>query len=257
MSKAPAIVRRIGTQLRLGPDGRVQGWIDPRPDLVGIDGALHFGALGCLADVVTGFACNQAVPDGQWVMTGDLSLMMTAPVVRGPARIEATVVRATASTVIADMEVVDEDLGRVVGGGSAGCRVRSAAAVGTGSTPIDVVVDHGLETDGVGLAEHLRLRREPGCVELDIRPDLTNPWDVLHGGVTFIAAVEAAWHAHDGAGRVGSVQVRYLSPATVGPIRFAESTVVASDPSLVRIVATDAGDGDRLVAHVDVVVFDR
>ncbi|MDG2028789.1 MAG: hypothetical protein P8J50_16930 [Acidimicrobiales bacterium] len=252
MSNAPGIVRHIGTRILLRDDGSVAGWIDTRDDLCDESGALQISALGCLADVIGGFACNRATPDEKWVMTGDLSLTLPVALVAGPARIEASVDSVGSSSVVAGVTVIDESVDRIVGSGSVSCRIRTAPESRPDLTPVGVVVDHAVAVETSSLAEHLRLREHENGVALDLRDELTNPWGILHGGVTIMGAVEAASRAHGGPGRPASILIRYLSPGRGGPIVFSVSTMVPGDLALVRVDVVDAGDADRLVAQVDV-----
>lgn len=257
MSNAPGIVRHIGTRILLRDDGSVAGWIDARDDLCDESGELQIGALGCLTDVIGGFACNRATPDDKWVMTNDLSVSLPVAVLDGPARIEASVDSVGSTSVVASVIVVDESTDRAVGRGSLSCRVRTAPEVRPDATPVGVVIDHAMLVETSSVSEHLRLHERDGALTLDLRDDLTNPFGILHGGVTIMGAVEAAARAHGRPGRPASVLIRYLSPGSAGPISFRSASTIEGLPSLARVEVVDAGDGDRLVAQVDVMIVDR
>ena len=68
--------------------------MDNRPDLVNVRGALQGGLVATLIDIAAGILAGRQVGSDQDVTTADLNIHYLAPVVEGPARAEATIVRA-------------------------------------------------------------------------------------------------------------------------------------------------------------------
>jgi acyl-coenzyme A thioesterase PaaI-like protein len=100
---------------------------------------------------------------------------------------------------------------------------------------------------GVGPGEH------PGEVRFDVVPHLRNPWNIIQGGASAIAADAAARHAvaedlgvDAGALIVTDLVVHYLSPGRSGPIT-ARGEVLGrrADDHLVRVLVSDEGADDR------------
>lgn len=81
--------------------------MDNRPDLVNSRGALQGGLVATLIDVAAGrLASNVAGPDRD-VTTADMNVHFLAPIVLGPARAEATVVRAGKRLIVMSVDVLD------------------------------------------------------------------------------------------------------------------------------------------------------
>jgi uncharacterized protein (TIGR00369 family) len=232
--------------------------LEVRDDLRDGAGALRMGVVSYGVDVATGQALGLAVVDQDlWVVTTDMDVHVVVPVVDGPLRIEAEVVRAGATTAVARFSLHDDRRGAAVGGGTVTCRPFpfdfDPAIL---QMPVGEVRRHGGPTTAPRrpLAEQLGLRpTEDGAVEIDIVDGVRNPWGILHGGATAClvdVAGEAAGSAALGrAGRVRSQLVRYLAPGRVGPAR-AEPRVlaVADDRALVEVSVVDTGAEGRLLA---------
>ncbi len=88
-------------------DGRVIMEMDNRPDLVNIRGALQGGLVATLIDIAAGILAGRQVGSDQDVTTADLNIHYLAPVVEGPARAEATIVRAGKRLVVTAVDVID------------------------------------------------------------------------------------------------------------------------------------------------------
>jgi len=88
-------------------DERVVMEMDNRPDLVNVRGALQGGLLATLIDIAAGILAGRHVGAGQDVTTADLHINYLAPVIEGPARAEATVVRAGKRLIVTAVEVTD------------------------------------------------------------------------------------------------------------------------------------------------------
>jgi uncharacterized protein (TIGR00369 family) len=229
-----------------------------RDDLRDGAGALRMGAVMFAVDVATGIATGVAVLDrDMWVVTTDLHVQMTAPVIAGPFRVEVEVLRSGATTVVAAFSLHDDGAGRPVGGGTATSRPfpftfdRSRLEFRIGQ---EFSTEERLAIPLGPIATELGFRKgEDGSVEVGLDNWLRNPWGILHGGVTAClmdASAELAGSAAlGGPVRVASELVRYLAPGKVGPVR-AEPRVLAIEGgrALVEVRVVDVGADRRLIA---------
>jgi uncharacterized protein (TIGR00369 family) len=81
--------------------------IDNRPDLANIRGALQGGLVATLIDIAAGRLAGNIVGASQDVTTADMNVHFLAPIVTGPARAEATVVRAGRRLIVMAVDVFD------------------------------------------------------------------------------------------------------------------------------------------------------
>ncbi|MDV3125237.1 PaaI family thioesterase [Mycobacterium sp. 21AC1] len=81
--------------------------MDNRPDLTNTRGALQGGLVATLIDIAAGRLAGRHVEPGQDVTTADMNVHYLAPVVSGPARAVATVVRAGRRLIVTSVEVTD------------------------------------------------------------------------------------------------------------------------------------------------------
>ena len=88
-------------------DERVVMELDNRPDLTNVRGALQGGLIATLIDIAGGVLAGRHVGAGQDVTTADLTIHYLAPVVEGPARAEATVLRAGRRLIVTTVDVTD------------------------------------------------------------------------------------------------------------------------------------------------------
>ena len=239
-------------------DTTVTSRIALHPGIADAGGAMRAGAVAFAVDMCTGLALGLAVVDrGLWVVTTDLDVDLVAPLVAGPLRIEAEVVRASATTAVSTFTLHDDGTDQSIGGGT--CTGR----------PFPFEFDHDMLHVPIGatrrhgdagsashepLVRHLGFRiGEDATVEVAADEWLRNPWGILHGGVTACLADVAAEHAASlalgGQGRVTGELVRYLAPVRVGPARAAPRVLAIADGrALVEVRVTDVGRADRLAA---------
>jgi uncharacterized protein (TIGR00369 family) len=78
-----------------------------RSDLVNIRGALQGGLVSTLIDVAGGRLALKYVQEGGAVSTADMTIHFVAPIIAGPARATATLVRAGRRTIVVAVDVVD------------------------------------------------------------------------------------------------------------------------------------------------------
>ena len=94
-------------------DERVVIELANRPDLVNRRGALQGGLVATLIDIAAGRLADRHIGPGQDVTTADMTVHFLAPVVEGPARAEATVVRAGRRLSVIAVDVTDAARGRL------------------------------------------------------------------------------------------------------------------------------------------------
>ncbi|ORV28315.1 phenylacetic acid degradation protein [Mycolicibacterium confluentis] len=88
-------------------DERVVMEMDNRPDLTNVRGALQGGLVATLIDIAGGILAGRNVGADQDVTTADLTIHYVAPVVEGPARAEATIVRAGKRLIVTAVDLYD------------------------------------------------------------------------------------------------------------------------------------------------------
>jgi uncharacterized protein (TIGR00369 family) len=81
--------------------------MDNRPDLTNVRGALQGGLVATLIDIAAGRLAGRHVGSDQDVTTADMNVHFLAPVVVGPARAEATIVRAGKRLIVTAVDVTD------------------------------------------------------------------------------------------------------------------------------------------------------
>ncbi|KWX65799.1 PaaI family thioesterase [Mycobacterium sp. NAZ190054] len=94
-------------------DERMVIELDNRPDLVNRRGALQGGLVATLIDIAAGRLADRHVGPGQDVTTADMTIHYLSPVLDGPARAEATVVRAGRRLSVIAVDVTDVSRGRL------------------------------------------------------------------------------------------------------------------------------------------------
>jgi uncharacterized protein (TIGR00369 family) len=78
-----------------------------REDLVNIRGALQGGLVATLIDVAAGRLAIKYTDGGAGAGTADMSIHYLAPILEGPARATATLVRAGRRLIVVAVDVVD------------------------------------------------------------------------------------------------------------------------------------------------------
>jgi len=117
------------------------------PHLTNARGALQGGLIATLIDVVAGRAALEGMPSLESVATSDLTVHYLAPVVVGPARAEARVLRRGRRSVVLRVEVYDGGTDRLAAVSTIafavleprtrdGGRVEGRALLVSGTTPL-------------------------------------------------------------------------------------------------------------------------
>lgn len=101
------LLSQLGMRDVLETDQRLIIEMDNRPDLTNIRGALQGGLVATLIDIAAGRLAERHVRAGQSVTTADMNVHYLAPVVVGPARAEATIVRAGKRLIVTAVDVTD------------------------------------------------------------------------------------------------------------------------------------------------------
>lgn len=78
-----------------------------RPDLRNLRGALQGGLVATLIDVAAGHLAVKYAGEGGGAGTADMSIHFLAPIVEGPARATATLVRAGKRIIVVGVDVSD------------------------------------------------------------------------------------------------------------------------------------------------------
>jgi uncharacterized protein (TIGR00369 family) len=81
--------------------------MDNQPDRANNRGALQGGLVATLIDCAAGRLASNFVTPGQGVATADMHINFLAPVMKGPARAEANVVRAGKRMIVMSVDVTD------------------------------------------------------------------------------------------------------------------------------------------------------
>ena len=81
--------------------------MDNHPNLVNVRGALQGGLVATLIDVAAGRLAGNASGAGHDVTTADMNVHYLAPIIEGPARAVATVVRAGRRLIVTSVDVFD------------------------------------------------------------------------------------------------------------------------------------------------------
>jgi uncharacterized protein (TIGR00369 family) len=101
------LLGQLGMRDVVDTDERLIIEMDNRPDLTNIRGALQGGLVATLIDIAAGRLAERHVGPDQSVTTADLNVHFLAPVVVGPARAEATIVRAGKRLIVTAVDVID------------------------------------------------------------------------------------------------------------------------------------------------------
>ncbi|BBZ61336.1 phenylacetic acid degradation protein [Mycolicibacterium monacense] len=101
------LLGQLGIHDVLESDDRFVLEMENRPDLANTRGALQGGLVATLIDIAAGRLAERHVGPGQSVTTADMTVHFLAPVVVGPARAEATIVRAGKRMIVTAVDVTD------------------------------------------------------------------------------------------------------------------------------------------------------
>jgi uncharacterized protein (TIGR00369 family) len=107
VSEQEHLLKRLGMRDVKDTDDQLIIEMDNRPDLTNVRGALQGGLVATLIDIAAGrLAGNVAGPERD-VTTADMNVHFLAPIVEGPARAEASIVRAGRRLIVTSVDVFD------------------------------------------------------------------------------------------------------------------------------------------------------
>lgn len=228
----------------------------PGPALIGDDGHVDFGALGIMFDLAssTAFGPGQMRP----FVHADIAVhRLRAP--DGPMIATARAARAGQRTGIVEVELRDQ------AGGLVATSTQEIVFKGPANEPSPEMARirasfrsmfDGTCTMDRPLPDELGIvRDQPGVWSMALRPERSNGFGGLHGGVATSLVEVAASAAVGPDARTVSAAVRYLAPAMAGPFLAQPAVLVETgDLAVVQVPVIDAGADDRLVilatAHV-------
>jgi uncharacterized protein (TIGR00369 family) len=103
------LFQQLGTRDVPGPEGHLVLEMDVRPEVSNVRGALQGGLIAVLVDVCAGRLAYQTCDheNGFSTATSDMTIHFLSPVVVGPARAEAWIVRQGQSSFVLQVEVTD------------------------------------------------------------------------------------------------------------------------------------------------------
>lgn len=113
MSDAEHLLHRLGMQDIEDTPERLVIEMANRPDLVNIRGAIQGGLVATLIDIAAGRLAGNAAGVGHNVTTADMNVHFLAPIIEGPARAEATIVRAGRRLIVTEVDVFDKGRDRL------------------------------------------------------------------------------------------------------------------------------------------------
>jgi uncharacterized protein (TIGR00369 family) len=109
IARGKHLLQQLGTRDVPSNEGHLAIEMDLRPEFTNVRGALQGGLISLLVDLCAGrlayFLCDHE--NGYSTATSDLTVHFLSPVIVGPARAEARVVRGGRSTFVLHVEVTD------------------------------------------------------------------------------------------------------------------------------------------------------
>lgn len=84
-----------------------------RPDLANVRGALQGGLVATLIDIAAGRLAMTATGAGHGVSTADMTIHYLTPIVAGPARAVAKIVRSGKNIIVVAVDVLDIGIDRL------------------------------------------------------------------------------------------------------------------------------------------------
>ncbi|HEV7523382.1 MAG TPA: acyl-CoA thioesterase domain-containing protein [Acidimicrobiia bacterium] len=244
--------RYMGVSMQETEALRIVGHAAVAPHLLGPAGGVRTGALLTMIDNVGGLNGGlAALPDG-WVVSTNLAARVVALTHTGPLRLDSRVLRRGRNNVVTTVQVHDEGAGDALV--ASGVLTSAILVPENGppqwSRPLVLDAKAGLSPDRhlPPIVDWLGVRPVGAdAVEIDLAPELRNPWGILHGGVVATLVDVAAEHA-TGGGLTTDVVLHYLAPNRVGPVRaHARLLGERSDGRVLRVEVRDEG-ADRTTA---------
>lgn len=233
------------------------GRVDPGAHLRHESGPMRAGAILGLLDCVGGLNGGLAALP-RWVVSTNINQRVATLAVRGALALSARTLRVGRNAVITGVEVHDDATGEVVASGVLTSSILTfEGGAPVGNRPFKLRMPDARPPAFPAL---LGLRpKSPTSVELELLPQLRNPWGILHGAAIGLVVDVASQHCVQeqtgNAAAMTDAAVHFLAPGRVGPIE-ATGTVVGRRPDghLVRVELRDRGANDRLLTVAAVTV---
>ncbi len=238
-----------------------RAWMPVTPEVCGDDGSVRAGALTTLVDVISGgLAARAAQPN--WIATADLTVHMTGRAASGEVEARARVLRAGRTTVVLEIDVVDD--------------MESQVAIATSSFAVlprrdinpeigERISDGFVGPEGAALqipyADQLGIRvldAAAGVVEVPVTDWSRNSMGAFQGGAVgavLEAAAEAALRTASNTQLVVTdLYVTYLSFGRVGPLQTRTDVLQANtDRGVATVALFDTGAEMRTMTTARVV----
>ncbi len=103
----------VGIELEHAEGGECTATLRHRLELNNLNGGIHGGAIGTLADVCIGWAVRSTLKPGQWTATVELKTNFIA-VAKGDMQCRARVVHRGRTLAVGEADVVDMQTGKLV-----------------------------------------------------------------------------------------------------------------------------------------------
>jgi uncharacterized protein (TIGR00369 family) len=109
IARGEHLFQQFGTRDVPSPEGHLAIEMDIRPEFSNVRGALQGGLITVLVDVCAGRLAYESCDNeaGYSTATSDLTVHFLSPVVVGPARAEARILRSGRSSIVLQVDVTD------------------------------------------------------------------------------------------------------------------------------------------------------
>lgn len=255
---APPFFTRYGFSRTGNPESPLV--IEPYPEICA-GPALRATIIASAIDLVGGLLTRE-IAGVDALMTSDLSLRIPEPGVPTRLRVHAERIRTGRKLVTTGVRIESED--RLFAyGETTFVRIPRAKE---NAPPLEA-----LQTPAVieknpltaPLAEEVGIRLEasvPGRVRLELRPALLNPEGIMQGALVALVIESAALSLADGSlsgtdaaaaatlHAVSSLDLRYLSSTSVGPVVGEARWIGPAEAQMIRVELRDQGRDNRLTA---------
>ena len=254
----PRLQDNFGIELERTEHGGIRGVMPIGPPVTNGRGALSAGAVGCLVDEVGGVGASGAA--GAHAVTSHAALRVDPVLPSGSVVAEAAVARVGRTSVVSVLRVSEERTGRPVATGTFTSTVLRGTA-GSHQLPTDRAAPSvwaprpeplGRAATDVYLGMARDSTRDGHGAHLAFHEGLRNVADVLHGGGLMLIIEHAALlatGAEDLGGDVDDLDVHFLAPGKIGPLRTRTSVTRHRDSgrnfSVVEVF--DEGCDNRLI----------
>lgn len=248
--RAPAFERipgRYGVTLTRVGDTDLAGRVPLEAHLLYESGSLRTAAVLMAVDMTAGLTSGLSVLP-KWSVTADADITIVSACTVGPLRVDTESLRAGRHQSLVGFRAVDEgDGNRLVAIGTANHGVLTPEFP-PGLDSLGIGESHTFERPdappGQTLEDYFGVAIAAGTVTIPLDERTTNPWGILHGGLTGLLVERAA--AEAGLGSPSDVGIRFMRPVSEGPAVAAVVEIVERPGGRVaRVELRDRG-ADRV-----------